>query len=153
MSLRQLQEDKRICLSMGCFLPLDGSLSLLWLLLPSANQLNVLQQIDIKASATLSTYYDNVTQRKTTMERQFCSNCGCPVFWRLANIGDNILVAGGTLMTPNGKPGQDSGQTRGAMLDWKPTTEFFCETRLGWVGEIGGTQKVEGMPPVGQPPN
>lgn len=149
MSLRQLQEDEWICVLLGGLLRLGCQSSLAWpvsrITLTSGN---IIQHVEIKSSETLRTYRDSCTYRHTTMDRQFCSNCGCAVFWKMEGVHDKLLVAGGTVLAPGGQPGRNGGESKSIMTEWRPQGEFFCSTRVDWVSEIEGTHQEPHMPHV-----
>ncbi len=70
-------------------------------------------------------YEDNVSNLRT-----FCGKCGSPLFISNPNHANVIIVASGTL--------DDAPEKR-------PNVEFHCKRRAGWLGEIEGATRFEGV--------
>ena len=66
--------------------------------------------------------------------REFCRDCGSPLFWRADN-GDDITVYLGSLDDAEAMPA--------------PSYELWAERRLHWVPEIPGIKSYRQQPPRG----
>jgi len=66
--------------------------------------------------------------------REFCRDCGSPLFWR-ADKGDDITVLLGSLDDAEAMP--------------KPSYELWTERRMHWVPEFEGIKSYRQDPPRG----
>jgi len=66
--------------------------------------------------------------------RQFCRDCGSPLFWR-ADKSDDITVLLGSLDDAEAMP--------------KPSYELWTERRMHWVPEFEGIKSYRQEPPRG----
>ncbi|OAG02580.1 uncharacterized protein CC84DRAFT_1261312 [Paraphaeosphaeria sporulosa] len=99
-----------------------------------ANSFYAADQLQIKSqpSSTLKTYIDTNTDSGAVLQRQFCGDCGSPLFTRNEKMEGFVVVCSGALEREMGR-------------EWKPAMELWCKGRRGWVPEIEGTKMFEEM--------
>ncbi|KAF2258101.1 hypothetical protein CC78DRAFT_146241 [Lojkania enalia] len=99
-----------------------------------ANSFYSKSQFTINSGAeALREYVDSATASGNFLYRNFCGNCGSPLFTRNSAMEDLVVVTSGSL---------DDGQ------EWKPSIEVFCRNKANWVEANwkGETVRFEAMP-------
>jgi hypothetical protein len=77
-----------------------------------------------KGEALLKTYEDKATSRGSTVQRQFCSQCGSPMLITVPSHTDICCVVAGAF--------------EGDVSEiWKPTLEVYCKDRSKWLPDVG----------------
>ncbi|ORX98685.1 Mss4-like protein [Clohesyomyces aquaticus] len=89
-------------------------------------------QVDMVSDTSIKTYEDSNTDSGGTINRQFCGNCGSPLFTTNASYPELIIVTSGSLE-------KDVGRF------WVPKMELYCKGRRAWLGAVNGTQKFDVM--------
>ncbi|KAI0391374.1 Mss4-like protein [Xylariaceae sp. FL0594] len=80
----------------------------------------------------ISTYEDRSPESGDTLLRTFCARCGSPLTGQKRTRPDRVVVPVGVL---------DGDKT-----PLRPTVEYFCRSRAGWLGDISSGQE-EGETP------
>ncbi|KAI0699841.1 DUF636 domain protein [Cytidiella melzeri] len=78
----------------------------------------------VKGEALLKTYEDSATLRGTTVQRKFCSNCGCSLIITSSQRPELAAV-------PTGGVDDDVSEM------WAPKVEVFCRSRPKWLPDLG----------------
>lgn len=93
------------------------------------------KQLELISSATLKSYVDGNTESGAKVTRQFCGECGSPLFASNETIPGFLVVTSGSLEMSKGK-------------EWKPDVEFYCRDKRSWldgVESLKGTKRYDGM--------
>lgn len=93
------------------------------------------EQLEMISSATIKSYVDGNTESGAKVTRQFCGNCGSPLFATNETIPGFLVVSSGSLERIKGK-------------EWEPDVEFYCRDRRRWLSGVKGlegTKKYETM--------
>ncbi|KDN36170.1 hypothetical protein K437DRAFT_59205 [Tilletiaria anomala UBC 951] len=88
-----------------------------------------------KGEEYLTLYKEAGTSSGQVFEGYFCRLCGCNIHTTsdVMRQEGSIIVTSGTLDEPH-------------ILEWKPTAEFFCMRKPGYMGTFQGTKTFVKMP-------
>jgi hypothetical protein len=78
-------------------------------------------------------YDDASPESGNVLRRSFCGRCGSPVRIKSGVRPDLVAVPVGII--------------DGDKADFKPSIEFYCRNRAGWVGAVDGAESFDTMPP------
>ena len=83
----------------------------------------------IRGSSNIRVYSDSTCDSGVTLDHEFCSSCGSPLFtYNREKHPMGVIVSAGTM----DDMAVGSGDERDTLV-WKPSMELYCKSKPDWL--------------------